>query len=171
MKLVIALVLVTILAVVSASPANVLDVQGTYESMFKVVQILEAQVKSLKDAIQNLDSAVDQSKQTRDIAEGFACVAHGKEEKARAARDAAKQVFDAKTAALNAANANADKTTSDLSLAFDNVADAEATYHRRETTYKTATNIAAIEVDKKNHEIEEFRKILALFGIQNGGAI
>ena len=144
-----------------------LALKDTYSSLSAVVQIIDNQVAILKQAISDLEAAVQQAKEAKEAAQVTLNTATANEATARQNRDKAQTQFDQKTAEVAAATAVLNQAEAELTTANENASNAQADYNRKVGAYKTAQNIYDVESVFKQAEIVEFKKILTLFGGQN----
>ena len=147
--------------------ANTLVLQDTYGSLYPVVQIVNAQIQALSQAIADLNEAVNQAKNARDAAQNRLNSATSSEASARTQRDNAQQTVNQRTTELANANAALDAAEKRLADAITATSNAESDYKKKDGAWKTAKNIYEVESAFKNNEIANFNAILALFGQQN----
>jgi hypothetical protein len=150
--------------------ANTLTLQGEYEAMVPVIQIIDNQIAGLRDAIAALEAAVQQANVNQLNAKAALDAASASEGNARQRRDAAQAQFDAASQALKDATAALDQAERELAQANQEEYDASNDYKKKEGAVAAAQKIYDAEYAFKLREIAQFQAILTTFGTQNGAA-
>jgi hypothetical protein len=150
--------------------ANTLTLQGEYEAMVPVIQIIDNQIAGLRDAIAALEAAVQQANVNQLNAKAALDAASASEGNARQRRDAAQAQFDAASQALKDATAALDQAENELAQANQEESAASNDYKKKEGAVAAAQKIYDAEYAFKLREIAQFQAILTTFGTQNGAA-
>jgi chromosome segregation ATPase len=154
----------------STLSANTLTLQGEYEAMVPVIQIIDNQIAGLREAIAALEAAVQQANVNQLNAKAALDAASASEGNARQRRDAAQAQFDAASQALKDATAALDQAERELAQANQDEYNASNDYKKKEGAVAAAQKIYDAEYAFKLREIAQFQAILTTFGTQNGAA-
>ena len=184
MRTILALVFVTIIAVVTANPysqavssaantlstqsANTLDLSATYGWAFSVTDQIKAQIKACQDAIKALNEAVIQAENNKNSAYNTWQNAIQAQAQAQSSRDSARVSRDNAQGALKVAQGTLEQANSVLDRAVAELRDATEDYSRKDGVWKLAVSVRDYEVPKKTSDISDLCQVLTLLGVQHG---